>query len=354
METGTRGRDNDGIDNLWYGNRELLYAGVKWADAERGLALDVSYGQQNFHVGNGMLLWSGVANGGQRGANYIAPRAAWANAGVVKATWGETVVRGFYLKPNDAPATATGTVLAGIDVDWNDGGPLRVGAMYVHVPTSDIVTRDGLNVYDVRARWHPVVTMPHFWLEGEFAWERKTGVAAEGWYVQANYNARDRTWQPLLALRYAGLSGARAGASQWGGFDPLYFGNDNPNWYQGKIGSALFNNTNINTATAALTVTPTEKQLVQLWYLYFAADQPNSPLDIPAAGQPVPSSGGVPSKPLASEFDFAYTYTFSRNVNVNIVAAYAAPGAGYRQLYSANGGSASGWWLLGTQFNISY
>ncbi|MEO8751674.1 MAG: alginate export family protein [Casimicrobiaceae bacterium] len=354
LEASTRGRDNAGSDNVWYGNRELLYAGAKWRDADSGFALDVSYGQQNFHVGNGMLLWSGASNGGQRGANYLGPRGAWATAGVVKGTWKEMAVQGFYLKPNDASADATGTTLVGVNFDWHGTGPLRVGAMYVHVPESDIVTRNGLNIYDLRARWHPVVASPRFWLDGEYVWERKASVAAEGWYVQANYNATDTTWKPLLALRYAALSGARSGSSRWQGFDPLYFGNGNPNWYQGKLGSTLFNNTNLNTASAALTVTPTEKQILQFWYLYFSADQANSPLDIPAAGQPVPTGGGVPNKPLASEFDVAYTYTFSKSVNVNVVAAYATPGSGYKQLYSANSGSANGWWLLGTQFNISY
>ena len=301
-----------------------------------------------------MLVWSGASNGAQRGANYLGPRAAWAIAGLVKATWQDFAAQGFYLKPNDAPADATGTKLAGVNIDWNDKGPLRVGGMYVYVPESDIVTRDGLNVYDLRARWHPVATAPQFWLDGEYVWERKANVAADGWYVQANYNAKDAAWKPLLALRYASLSGARPGSSRWQGFDPLFFGNGNPNWYQGKIASTLFNNTNLDTISAALTVTPTEQQILQFWYLYFTADQVNSPLAIPAAGQPVPTGGGVPSRPLANEFDVAYTYTFNKNVNVNLVAAYAAPGSGYTQLYAASGGSASGWWLVGTQFNISY
>jgi hypothetical protein len=67
LEAATRGRDNGGNDNIWYGNREQLYAGVKWHDPASGLALDVSYGQQTFTVGNGMLVWSGASNGGQRG-----------------------------------------------------------------------------------------------------------------------------------------------------------------------------------------------------------------------------------------------------------------------------------------------
>ena len=305
-------------------------------------------------MGNGMLVWSGASNGQQRGANYLGPRAAWANAGLIKFTWRDFAVQGFSLKPNDSPSDATGTRLAGVNVDWNGSGPLRIGGMYVYVPESAILTRDGLNVYDLRARWHPFPSTPHFWVEGEYAWQSKPGVTAAGWYVQANYNALEAVWKPLFALRYASLSGDRPETSKWEGFDPLYFGNSTPNWYQGKIGSTQFDNTNMNVASLTVTLTPTASHIIEVSYLYFAADRANAPLDIPAAGEPVVTGGGVPSKPLASEVDVTYTYTFNKNVNVNVIGAFAAPASGYRQLYAANGGSASVWWLVGTQFNISY
>ena len=41
-------------------------------------------------------------------------------------------------------------------------------------------------------------------------------------------------------------------------------------------------------------------------------------------------------------------------MNITTFAAYASPLAGYRQLYASYGGSASGWWFLGTQLNVSY
>ena len=62
----------------------------------------------------------------------------------------------------------------------------------------------------------------------------------------------------------------------------------------------------------------------------------------------------MPSKALASEIDLKYTYTINKNLNINAFTAYAAPGAGIKQLYSANGGGASGWWFYGAQLNFSY
>jgi len=352
LESATRGHDNDTNDNTYHGLPELAYGGVTLR-AGNGATLDLSYGQQDFTVGNGMLIWSGASNGTQRGASYLGPRAAWANAALAKVTWGELAAQAFYLKPNDAQAEDTGTRVVGINFDWTPAGPVRLGAMYVHVPESWIVTRDGLDVYDVRVRWHPLAAVPHFWLQGEYVWERNANVSANGWYVQANYNRQDLPWKPVVAVQWSSLSGDKAGTSKWEGFDPLYFGNSNPNWYPGKIGSTLFNNTNLQTASVNATFTPSESQILEVWYLYFQAAVANAPLDIPPANGPLPT-GGVPSRPLANELDVSWTYKFNKNVNVNLIGAYAAPGSGYKELYGGAGGRAAGWWFFGSQLNISY
>lgn len=354
METGTRGTDYSGVGNTWHGAPELLYAGIRWQDAVRQLAFDASYGQQDFAVGNNLLLASGASNGAQLGADYMGPRAAWANAALLKGTWRDLTVQGFWLKPNDASSAATGTRLAGVNAQWGDSGPLQLAFMYLRAPESDIVTRDGLDVYDVRATLRPGGPDSGTTLRAEYVWERKDGVAADGWYVEGSYHAATAKWRPLLTLRYASFSGDRPDTAKWEGFDPLYFGGSNPDWYQGKLLSTLINNTNLDSVAASLSLAPDARSIVQFVFLYFAAAQADSPLAIPAAGQPVTTGGGVPAKSLATEFDAVYTYTFSKQVNVNVFAGYATPGAGYRQLYSASGGSAQPWWIIGTQFNISY
>jgi len=354
MGTATRGTDNGGNGNTWHGDNEQLYAGMKWRDAASGFAIDASYGQQDFQVGKGMLLSKGASNGPQRGANQIGPRAAWENAMLVTASYQDFKLQGFWLKPNEATSAATGTRLTGANLEWLPTGPVRFGAMWVHVPDSEIVTRDGLNVYDLRARIHPIAAAPNLWLEADYAWQKKENVSANGWLIQANYNAKDMPWQPLFDFRYASLSGDKPGTPKWEGFDPLYFGGSNPNWYQGQIGSTIFGNTNLDVASAGVTLNPDAKNIVILRYLYFSAAEINSPLSIPSPNTPPPTGGGVPSKSLASEFDVSWTYVIDKALNVNGFAAYAAPGSGYKDLYAANGGSASGWWFFGAQFNFSY
>ncbi len=134
IESSTRGMDNCCVDNIYYGNRELLLGGIRWRDSDSGLSLDASYGQQDFTVGNQMLLGRAGSNGAHRGANQIGPRNAWANAGIVKAAWQDFNVQAFYLKPNEEPTEATGTIFNGINAEWLPAGPVRLGFMYLYVP----------------------------------------------------------------------------------------------------------------------------------------------------------------------------------------------------------------------------
>jgi hypothetical protein len=179
-------------------------------------------------------------------------------------------------------------------------------------------------------------------------------VAASGWYAAASYNAKDAWLRPLLMLRYAWFSGDKPGTSKWEGFDPLYYGGGNPDWYQGKLGSTIFNNTNLSSVAASVTLALAERSLLQVIGLAFRAIEVDSPLDVPAANKPVTTGGGVPARSLASEVDVVWTYAFDRRVNVNVFAAYAAPGAGYKDLYAAQGGSARPWSGLGVQLNVNY
>ena len=91
----------------------------------------------------------------------MGPQSAWANAALLKAAWRGFTAQGFWLKPNETASGYTGTRLEGLDVEWLSARPLRLAAMFAYLPHSDIVTRDGLNLYSVRARWHPLVSAPN-------------------------------------------------------------------------------------------------------------------------------------------------------------------------------------------------
>jgi len=352
LESGTRGRDYAGNANLAHGDTETLRAGVTWTGGAG--TVDLSYGQQELTLGDGMLLWSGATNGAQRGAAYVAPRTAWARAAIAKLAWHDGAVEAFHLVPNEAPADETGTRIAGANVEWKAAGPLRIGATYMHVPRSQIVTRDGMSVIDLRVRWHPVAADPAFWLQGEYAYQTSPLARASGWYAQASYNARTWPWKPLLSVQVSRLSGDDPGTTRWEGFDPLYFGNGNPHWYPGKIASTFIDNTNLAVASVNLTLTPSERSIVEFWVLGFRAVRTNAPLAIPDPDAPPPAGGGVPARALATEVDASWTITLGKALNVNFIAGWATPGRGYDELYAAAGGRARASWLVGTQLNVSF
>ena len=101
-------------------------------------------------------------------------------------------------------------------------------------------------------------------------------------------------------------------------------------------------------------MTPNERNILQLLLLAFRAVEVDAPLAVPDAYQPVTTGGGVPNKALANEVNVTWTYTASKQLNVNVFAAYAVPGAGYKDLYASQGGSARPWSGFGAQLNVNY
>ena len=214
METATRGIDYDGVGNTWHGDLEQLYAGARWEDKARQPQLDVSYGQQNLVLGQSFLIAAGASNGAQRGARL--PRAAHRvgqrrhregddrrrhGAGLLAQAQRRDVrrYRHAHLRVSRSRGTAKGRCAA---PRCTCTFPRR------RSPRATASTSTTCGCAGIRSR-----APPNAWLQGEYAWQRKSGVAARGWYAALNYNAKDAAWKPLAMLRYAWFSGDKPGTS---------------------------------------------------------------------------------------------------------------------------------------------
>ena len=204
--------------------------------------------------------------------------------------------------------------------------PLRVAGMYVYVPESGIATRDGLNVYDLRARWHPVRGRA----AGVAARRVRVGAQerrrrASGWYAALNYNAQDVAWKPLVTLRYAWFSGDKPGHVRSGKASTRCTSAAAiRDWYQGKLASTLFNNTNLASVARRSRVTPDERNILQLIALAFRAVRD----ELAARGSRREPAGRRPaaaSRQGARERGRTSSgrTLFDKHVNVNVFAAYA-------------------------------
>jgi Alginate export len=279
-------------------------------------AIDLSYGRQRYQVGTGFLFWDGGSDGGQRGAYWIGPRKAFKQAGIAKLTTHGVEARGVYLEPNDNPHSDT--KLYGLDLQWGNDDLGSVGGGLYHVFDSRIDSRDGMNVYDLRADVTPLKssgTLPGLTLKGEFTYE-KNGDTQEGfgYYGELGYDFGEiLPWTPYLSYRYAHFSGDDPSSSKDQNFDPLFYGfSDWGTWFQGEIlGEYVLLNQNLNSSTVRLAVSPTQDLKLNLLYYYFWLDD--------AAGF------GTEGSSFADEIDLTADYTLNDRVSFSLVGGVANP-----------------------------
>src|SRR5262245_28151551 len=90
----------------------------------------------------------------QRAAYWIGPRKAFKQAAIAKVTTHGIEARGVFLEPNDNPHSDT--KLYGLDLQWGNDGLGSIGGGFYNIFESRIDTRDGMNVYDIRADLTPL------------------------------------------------------------------------------------------------------------------------------------------------------------------------------------------------------
>ena len=305
---------------------EDAYLGWRSGDLFSSLGedfLDISFGMQEYEVGTGFLFYAESGNGGNRGDYWIGERKSAQYAGIVKINYGRLKTDLVYFKANDNPDTDT--KVGGITVDYDLGDFGGLGGGYYHVD-SDIVTRDGMDVYDVRFQTTPFKAfdtadvLKPIKFDGEYAYEDNgSKLAASGWYLSAGYDWDKVAWKPGLTYRYASFQGNNPNSSKSQDFDPLFYGfNDWGYWYQGEIlGEYVLANSNLNSHMIRLSVDPLDTLHINLFYYNFKLDN--------AAGF------GVQSKDFADEWDLTVDWTPNDSLTFSLVAAYAKPDNGAKQ-----------------------
>jgi Alginate export len=308
------------LDEAWLG----WTSGSLFAENLGEDAVALSGGRQPFQLGSGFLIWEGSTNGGDRGAYWLAPRDAYEAAAVGALDTHGVLAQAFLLQPDDDPDTDT--KLAGIDVGYalDEGGcaldaevPNCVALGYYNVFESDIGTRDGMNVFDVRADVRPLLQLQGLRLAGEFAYERNGGdLEAYGWYGEVGYSADDLPWTPYLSYRYAFFSGDEEGSSgKSESFDPLFYdGPDWGTWTQGEIlGEWVLANSNLVSHTVRLNAYPPMVEGLTLTALdyYFLLDDPGA--------------AGVDDHDFSQEVNLIADYAVNPNFNVGLVGPVSFP-----------------------------
>lgn len=302
-------------------------SGSRWSDLGKDF-LDVSFGRQQYKAGTGFLFYTEASNGGNRGAYWIGERHSADFAGVATMNYDALKADLVYFEANDNPDTDTKVSGVTLDYDLEDLGGIGGGFYSID---SDISTRDGMDVFDIRGVATPFKRFDvEDWLapltfEGEFVHEDNgNDLEADGWYLQAGYGFANTEWTPTVTYRYASFEGDDPSSSKSENFDPLFYGfYDWGYWYQGEVlGEYALSNSNLNSHMVRIGADPLGSVHVNLFFYHFELDD--------AAGF------GVSSDDFADEWDLTVDWAATDYLSLSLVAAYVDPNAGAKEWTTGN------------------
>lgn len=201
--------------------------------------LDISFGRQQFAIGDGFLIngdslnfGDAIVNGLDRGGAYwLAARKAFDRTAVVR-IGGEAGLRAdlFWLE-SDNKAQAE-TELAGINAEYvmpeGTFGVAYIEGLDVN-ENWGYTNRDGQQTLSLRYQGNAGVE--NLFLSGEFVTQDQGDNSvkdADAWYVEAGWTFADLPWSPSVNYRYSTFDE---------GFDPLFFGFSRGygTWFQGEV-----------------------------------------------------------------------------------------------------------------------
>lgn len=243
----TSGRERD-ID------LEDAYLGWRSAD---GL-LDLSFGRQQFVLGDGFLIASdrinlgkgpllGGADVDRGGAYYLAAKKRFGNTAILRVD-PDGPVRGdaFWLR-SDNPYQQD-TELGGLNVEYVSATHGTLGLSWMKVLDVDegaglglFDRRDGMRIASVRGQGS--LGVENLLLAFEYVDQRGGSTAvkndADAWHVEGGWTFAGLPWSPTLNYRHARFSADKVGTGRNEAFDPLFFGLSRGlgTWFQGEIAS---------------------------------------------------------------------------------------------------------------------
>lgn len=314
-------------DSPGHWESERLYVGWKSGTLIAGLpenVIDVSFGEQEFAIGDGFLIADGEFDGA-KGAYWLAPHKSFRETAILKVN--TQPVRGdlFYLKSDDDYAD---TALWGVNLEYIKEGFGTIGTSWMTVTGADdnnyYENRKGMDIWSIRGQGTPFAAMDleELFLAFEYADQSggdRADVDAYGFYGEAGWTFSNLPWTPTLSYRYAQFSGDDLSTDDYEGFDPMFYGFLR-GWgthFMGEItGEYYLFNTNQKTHMVHLNALPTEKLSVgAIYYNFKLADKDDA----------VWTGTKVDSKDFADEINVYADYALNDNVWLSAVVAAAFP-----------------------------
>lgn len=293
-------------------------------------AIDVSYGRQEFQVGDGFLILDGNAEQLDDGAYWLAPRRAFQQAGLLRLNTDPLRADLFYLQADDDQDE---TELAGLNLETVREGLGTFGLTYFRVVDSgtpdNVGPRDGMDVVSLRVNELRLAALPELALWGEYVSEQGGGrdgdFDASGWYLEAQYSLDALPWSPRVGYRYSRFSGdADPDDDLRRDFEPFFYGWSRGwgTWIQGEVvGEYLLFNSNQATHMLQIAASPSEAIEVGVLGFRFSLEEKNY------YGTP------VSDRHFADELNLYLDWQISEQVSLSAAYGIAFPGRAARELF---------------------
>jgi len=312
-----------GVEDLYIGWR----SGTSIGGGEN--VLDFTVGRTQYKLGHGMLLYDGASEGGSRGGYWTNARKAFELAAIGRFNSGPNKVEVFYLDRDELPESDSGSKLVGANYEYSFGEENVLGATYMKWSAKESMrpSRDGMEVYNLRAYVAPFPSMKELSFELEWAQEENDElIDSTAWTAAASYQFGG-AWAPKLTYRYAFFEGDDPSTPENENFDGLFTGfYDWSSWWQGEIGGGyLLSNSNLISSMLRVHVKPTESIGTGLIFLDFS-------LDHPEAFDP-----GITSSDAGTELDWYMDWSVTSNFTLSFVAAVGDPGEAVKQFSGRTG-----------------
>ena len=291
-------------------------------------AVELSGGNQNYQVFDGLLFWDGGQDCVGRGANWLSPRKAFEGTGIARLSFSGLTLDAVHLKYNDHPSS--NTQLWGERIEWSGDDVfgeaflkhLQLGFMYFHIYDSRNPAREGMNGYYVYTDMTPIPALPDFSTKATYV--RETNDDASGlssayaWYVAPFYKLSQVPWTPTFSYRYAFFSGGNGHA-----FDSLFTGlPDWGYWFQGELlGEAVLSDSNLISHQVRMKLQPSDWLAVNLIYYRFLLDNRAQSFGL------TPTT--VRSHALADEVDLIFDVTMANWWSITATVAMANPNSAF-------------------------
>ena len=340
ISSGSTGQELFTDETRGYTFFEDAYAGfITGTTDEKGnrLVFNFSAGRQKFQLANGFLIANTAANGWNRAA--LQANARWASDLLVlgQLRYNNTKLEVFYVEPDELPVIDTDTGLAGVNLEARPVPGLMTAASYVTALTGDyayfgptgqeIGTREGLNVYDLRATYTPRPANepgPFFGIEGALQNHRDFDMLATAGYAELGYSFVDLPFSPRISYRLGYFSGDDPDTETFERWDPLLSGGNGEQWVQGSSMFKVVQDSNViaHRIEGHFRPVPTVEVVPQLWAFEAAS------LD---------NLGGNPALSVLEDHRYGYEANVTikwfpnRNWYVHGMLAYTVPGEAVQQ-----------------------